>query len=165
MISVCVSYSVTSFKKPATHNYCDIYFRGHDKVGSLGGLSYTGVSVAILGDEELAVGGDDSKTHIYTIADAGASLAESATVETRSPVTALSYSPAGDVLAIGDNGRQVEVYERGSWAVRIKGKWVFHTSKITVRRIPVTVSYSVHIRDSKSKPTLNLNCVRELNLL
>ena len=38
---------------------------------------------------------------------------------------------AGDVLAIGDSGRQVEVYERGSWAPKIKGKWVFHTSKIT----------------------------------
>jgi WD repeat-containing protein 1 (actin-interacting protein 1) len=35
------------------------------------------------------------------------------------------------LLAIGDTGRQVEVYERGTWNVRVKGKWVFHTSKIT----------------------------------
>ena len=35
------------------------------------------------------------------------------------------------MLAIGDSGRQVEVYERGSWVAKIQGKWVYHTSKIT----------------------------------
>ena len=35
------------------------------------------------------------------------------------------------MLAIGDAGRQVELYTRGSWEVKIKGKWVFHTSKIS----------------------------------
>jgi WD40 repeat protein len=34
-------------------------------------------------------------------------------------------------LAIGDNGRQVEVYERGTWTARVQGRWVNHTSRIT----------------------------------
>jgi cell division cycle protein 20 (cofactor of APC complex) len=85
-------------------------------------------------EDEVAVGGDDNKTHIFALA-AGAggayTLTEVATVETRSAVSAVAYSPVGDQLAIGDAGRQVELYARGSWEVRVKGKWVFHTSKIT----------------------------------
>eukprot|EP01038_Epipyxis_sp_PR26KG_P007127 gene7127-9726_t len=106
-------------------------FRGADKVGFLsnGSYSYTPTCGAILGDIEIAVGGSDNKTHIYSITDFN--IVEIAVVETRSAVSALAYSPQGDTLAIGDAGRQVEVYERGSWAPKVKGKWAFHTSKIT----------------------------------
>lgn len=104
-------------------------YRGENKVFALASLSYAVTCIAVLGEEEIAVGGDDSKTHIYSIA--GDSLVEVTTIETRSAVSAVSYSPVGDAIAIGDNGRQVEVYERGTWTARVKGRWVFHTSKIT----------------------------------
>ena len=98
------------------------------KVASLDRLPYTGTSVALY-EQELAVGGDDSKTHIYTIQND--KLVEKHVISTRSPVSAVSYSPNGAHLAVGDNGRQVEVFERSSWAALVQGQWVFHTSKIT----------------------------------
>lgn len=78
---------------------------------------------------EIAVGGDDNKTHVYSVADGV--LSEVTVIETRSAVTAVAYHPNNQVLAIGDKGRQIEVYERGSWSAAVKGKWVFHTSQIT----------------------------------
>ena len=102
---------------------------GQVKVGSLTGHGYTATSVALFGSEEVAVGGDDNKTHVYSIA--GNVFTPVATLETRSAVASVAYSPSGDALAVGDAGRQVEVWDRGTWANRIRGKWVFHTSKIT----------------------------------
>jgi len=108
---------------------------GRAVVASAKGLRFQPTCVAVApSEDEVAVGGDDNKTHIFALA-AGAggayTLTEVATVETRSAVSAVAYSPVGDQLAIGDAGRQVELYARGSWEVRVKGKWVFHTSKIT----------------------------------
>lgn len=105
-------------------------YRGQTKVGSLGALSYTTTCVALSKcGSEIAVGGDDMKTHVYSIADFV--LTPVTDIETRSAVTAIAYDPNGELLAIGDSGRQVEVYERGSWAARVKGRWVFHTSRVT----------------------------------
>jgi WD repeat-containing protein 1 (actin-interacting protein 1) len=107
------------------------FYRNGEKLSAtaVSTLGYSPQSAALLGEEELALGGSDFKTHIYNIA--GLSLTEVTTVETRSAVTSLAYNPTGDLLAIGDAGRQVEVYERGSWTAKVKGKWVYHTSKIT----------------------------------
>ncbi len=107
------------------------FYRGVSKIGehALSSLSYTPTTLALASDDEVAIGGSDNKTHIYRLS--GTTLTEVTAIETRSPVSALAYSPGRDALAIGDNGRQVEVFERGSWAVRIRGKWVHHTSKIT----------------------------------
>lgn len=106
-------------------------FRGVAKVGSmsLSTLSWTPTCGTLLNEEEVAIGGSNSMTHIFSIANM--TFTEIKTITTRSAVSAVAYSPAGDVLAIGDSGRQVEVYERGSWVAKIQGKWVYHTSKIT----------------------------------
>lgn len=103
-------------------------FRGDEAVASLGNLSYQPQCVSLLGSVELAVGGSDNKTHIYSIGEN--SLREITTIETRSKVTAVAYNPLGDSLAIGDEGRQVELYDRNTWEPRVKGRWVFHTSRI-----------------------------------
>lgn len=107
-------------------------FRGGSKVGFLGGLGFTPTCVAVIsGANEIAVGGDDSKTHIYSLSADGATITAVTTIATRSAVSSVAYNPAGDLLAIGDNGRQVEVYERGSWRAKIQGMWVNHTSRVT----------------------------------
>ncbi len=106
-------------------------YRGLVKVASLStnDLGYSPTCGALLGESEVAVGGSDNKTHIYSVE--GLVFVETATVETRSAVSSVAYDPRGELLAIGDAGRQVEVYERGTWEPRVKGKWVFHTSRIT----------------------------------
>jgi WD repeat-containing protein 1 (actin-interacting protein 1) len=112
----------------ATLNEVSIYC-SDNKVATLSNVSYSPTCVALFGTQEVAVGGSDNKTHIYSIADGV--FAEIHTVETRSKVSAVAYSPLGDALAIGDEGRQIEVYERGTWEARVKGRWVFHTSRVT----------------------------------
>ncbi|RYH32067.1 WD40 repeat domain-containing protein [archaeon] len=106
-------------------------FRGTTKTATLvvSTFPWTPTCAALLGEEEVAIGGTDNKTRIYSIA--GSTFVERHIVETRSAVSVVSYSPGGTLLAIGDAGRQVEVYERGSWVAKVKGLWVFHTSKIT----------------------------------
>jgi len=109
-------------------------YRGTTKLVALSAsaMGYTAVSIALLGEEELAIGGEDCKTHVYSLSLAGnCAITPVTTIETRSAVSSLAYSPSGDSIAIGDVGRQVEVYERGTWAAKVKGKWVYHTSKIT----------------------------------
>jgi WD40 repeat protein len=96
------------------------------------GLGYTATCVALRpGGGMLAVGGEDCKTHIYSIgADFALTLLH--VIETRSIVTALAFHPTGELLAIGDVGRQIEVWQAGGeWEARVRGKWVFHTSRIT----------------------------------
>lgn len=59
------------------------------------------------------MGGSDNKVHIFRI-DAqgdGFAFSEVTTLAGSAAVTALAYSPAGDKLAVGDVGRQVEVSE------------------------------------------------------
>eukprot|EP00603_Paraphysomonas_imperforata_P006889 CAMPEP_0114434756 /NCGR_PEP_ID=MMETSP0103-20121206/12444_1 /TAXON_ID=37642 ORGANISM="Paraphysomonas imperforata, Strain PA2" /NCGR_SAMPLE_ID=MMETSP0103 /ASSEMBLY_ACC=CAM_ASM_000201 /LENGTH=632 /DNA_ID=CAMNT_0001604691 /DNA_START=25 /DNA_END=1923 /DNA_ORIENTATION=- len=103
---------------------------GLERIGGLSNLPYQPTCVALVSDgSEVAVGGDDNKTHVYSVADGA--LTEVTAIETRSCVTAVAYHTNNNVLAIGDKGRQVEVYERGSWNAVVRGKWVFHTSQVT----------------------------------
>lgn len=106
-------------------------YRGEQKVGGIdsAALGFQPTCAALLNEDEVAIGGADFKTHIFALNNL--SFVAGAIIETRSAVSALAYNPAGDMLAIGDNGRQVEVYERASWTAVVKGKWVFHTSKVT----------------------------------
>jgi len=90
-------------------------FRGRNPVGSLAvsGMGYSPVCGVLLAERmELAIGGSDHKTHIYSISPgpgAGESfvIAQVHEIPTRSVVSALAYSPDGSLLAIGDVGRQV----------------------------------------------------------
>eukprot|EP00605_Chrysophyceae_sp_TOSAG23-4_P001200 GSChrysophyteH1.ASY1.ANO1.1309.1 assembled CDS len=84
---------------------------------------------------QIAIGGTDMKTHIFAINttdSANISMGDALTeIVTRSPVSALAYTAAGDMLAIGDQNQQIEVYSTSNWDTVVKGRWVFHTSQIT----------------------------------
>lgn len=70
--------------------------QGSQRIGGLSNLSYLPTCVSIVADgSEIAVGGDDNKTHIYSIADGV--LTESGVIETRSCVTAVAYHPNNQV--------------------------------------------------------------------
>lgn len=105
-------------------------YRGATKLFTLDKLTYGPTCLDILDDVEVAVGGDDNKTHIYSIAEL-TGFTPVTTIDTRTPVSAVAYSPLRDAIAIGDNGRQVEVYDRNGWTAKIQGRWVAHTSKIS----------------------------------
>lgn len=132
---ICLVRSPTSSLVFIVTNAELALYRGTEKIAikSVSSLAYTPTIAAFGNDSEVALGGSDNKTHILNIADL--SFNEKAVIDTRSAVSALAYHPAGEVLAIGDTGRQVEVFSRvdggSSWEVKVKSKWVFHTSKIT----------------------------------
>jgi WD40 repeat protein len=127
-ISTCVGGGFEHIVAVATNSHVTI-LRGEEVWITLTSLSYSPTAVAMWGGVEVAVGGSDNKTHIYAVN--GDSLTEVTTLNTRSKVTVVAYNPQGDCLAIGDEGRQVEVYQRDSWEPRITGRWVYHTSRIT----------------------------------
>ena len=106
-------------------------YRGASKVASMdvAALGFEPTCGALLDEQEVAIGGKDFKTHVYSLNNL--SFSPIKVFETRSAVSALAYSPSGEFLAIGDDGRQVELFDRSNWEARVKGKWVFHTSKIT----------------------------------
>lgn len=110
-------------------------FRGREKVFALAiaSLGYTPTCAALLGEEELAVGGSDSKTRMYTVAASPFSLSEVVVLSSPSPISALAFAPGGGILAVGDVGRNVELFKRdgAAWKPFISGQWVYHTSRIT----------------------------------
>jgi len=104
--------------------------------GEVGLSGYEGKSVTInAAQTQCAIGGADMKTHVFELNTSNATNvsfgAEIKVIETRSAVTALAYTTAGDMLAIGDQNQQVEVYSTATWDAVVRGKWVFHTSQIT----------------------------------
>lgn len=107
-------------------------YREKSLLTSIAGLTYSPTCIAISTDgEELAVGGDDNKIHIYTFNESDNSITLKTEITSASAISAVAYSPDGNFLAVGTNGRIIEVYERATWAPKILGKWVFHTSKVT----------------------------------
>ena len=96
---------------------------------------------------QIAIGGSDNKTHVFelNIADkSNISLgAQLKVIETRSAVTALAYTPTGDMLAIGDQNQQIEVYATATWEAVVRTKWVFHTSQITTLQWSQSGTYLV----------------------
>jgi len=92
--------------------------------------AYGPSSVAISPDgNEVAVGGEDNKIHIYTVA--GNNLNETKTLEQhRGGVTAVKYSPDGRHIASGSKDRNVYVWDRATGAV-VADRWGFHSSTVT----------------------------------
>ncbi|GBG28265.1 WD repeat-containing protein 1 [Hondaea fermentalgiana] len=93
---------------------------------------YEGLCVAMAPDcSECIVGGTDKAAHIFAIngnklEDTGVSLSG-----IQGKCTAVQYSPTGTHIALGDDVKEVTLWDRESRECLIKNKWVFHSSSIT----------------------------------
>lgn len=77
-------------------------------------------------DAMIAVSGDDNKLHIYS-----PSLNQQKEIsEPSSLITALSFSPNGDSLAVGFSSGKIIVYDCSDWSVAIS-RWSSHTGRVT----------------------------------
>lgn len=128
-----------------------VLVRGEEVFWSVEQLPSTPLSVAMWGDDEVAVGGEDCKVYIYAV---GAACKEAVMLEgPRGQVSALAYSPGGEYLAVGDCNREVSVFARGQgaggvkggggWTSKISRQWVHHTSRITALAWSPTGEYLV----------------------
>jgi len=83
--------------------------------------------VALNPDEnQIAVGGKDN--NIYTYSFSGGKLSEGPVLKGhRGPLSAVSYSPNGKMLASADHNREILVWENNQ--VKIQG-WVYHTGRV-----------------------------------
>jgi WD repeat-containing protein 1 (actin-interacting protein 1) len=97
-------------------------------------LGFSPTCAALRDNNEAAIGGSDNKTHVFSLSG-GSSFTQVAVLETRSAVSAVAYSPEGSRLAVGDSGRQVELWTRidsgNDFECTIRGRWAFHTSRVT----------------------------------
>mmetsp|Transcript_27987 Transcript_27987/g.43503 ORF Transcript_27987/g.43503 Transcript_27987/m.43503 type:complete len:675 (-) Transcript_27987:286-2310(-) len=94
-------------------------------------ISYGALSGCVSSDESiLCIGGDDKNIHVYSISNDG-SISETNVVSGHAkPVSAVSFSPNGSLLASGD-AKDVYVWNVADWSCNTKGRWCFHTNTIT----------------------------------
>lgn len=89
---------------------------------------FEGLSCAIKADgSEVAVGGSDSKIHIFTVD--GETLVAKQQVASATPVHALDYSGDGASLAAGEKSRQVMIYDASSYE-KTQVRWKRHTATV-----------------------------------
>ena len=104
---------------------------GNNKLAALD-IKYTVLSLAISPDgTELAVGSEDQKVYLYSLAATTGELQKKPQELTynRGMITALAYSPNGKLLAAGDSDRKIMVYETGTGELKFN-EWVFHSARV-----------------------------------
>lgn len=92
-------------------------------------IQYEASSVSINREtREVAVGGDDMKVHIYTLA--GTSLELKTELEHLGAVTDVVYSPDCKSLVACDSNRKVIMYTVAEYKLAHTKEWGFHNAKI-----------------------------------
>lgn len=104
------------------------------KIASSTNVSYETTSITVSsGSNAVAVGGRDSKCHVYALDDVNnATLVEILALSERDFITAVRFSPDGMYLAVADNAKCVKCYKVGTEYVDVtKDMWQHHAGKIT----------------------------------
>ncbi|VDO37938.1 unnamed protein product [Haemonchus placei] len=91
------------------------------------GVSFNPSCAAIYGDL-VAVGGQDSKVHIYSFS--GGALREKTVIAHSTPITRVAFSPNGKYLVATDSGRKVVPYSVDDFKTIAQKEWTFHTAKV-----------------------------------
>lgn len=94
---------------------------------------YAPTAVDVSRDGKLvAVGGADKRVHIYSLDGATGALAQVAeTREAGAAISVVAFSPDSTLLAAGDAGKEVLLFNAETGATLISNRWVYHTTRIT----------------------------------
>ncbi|KAJ3219180.1 hypothetical protein HK099_004778 [Clydaea vesicula] len=92
-------------------------------------VKYTPTSVSISPKGyQVAVGADDNKVYLYELK--GNSLVDlNTTLDSKAPVTSVSYSPDSSLLAVTDSSKNILVFDVATKQVKIS-QWVFHNARV-----------------------------------
>lgn len=97
------------------------------KTGSLK-VEYEPQAVATNAAEtQVAVGGKDGKLYIYGLE--GNTLTQKTVLESKGPVTDVTYSGNGAYVAVADSQRNIFVYDTTTFEKKVSN-WVFHSARI-----------------------------------
>ncbi|TIA92954.1 hypothetical protein E3P99_00414 [Wallemia hederae] len=137
------------------------YTQGGEAPKKTTSVKYTPSAIAL--HKGLVVVGDEvGKVHLLNFSE-GALGDEIKTLERgRSEITAISFSPNGELFAVGENNGKITVYDR---AGEVKtGSWAFHTARITSiewtqdSQVAMTTSLDTNVYFySVEKPSRNLS--------
>ncbi|CAH0731356.1 unnamed protein product, partial [Brenthis ino] len=78
----------------------------------------------------VAVGGDDSKVHIYSLSGGECALSELRALQQLGAVTCARYCPAGARLLAGDAHRKLVLYDVPGYELSHNKEWGFHTARV-----------------------------------
>ena len=114
----------------ATHKGIDIISSSSgERVGEVNTKS-SATSIAV-SQNTVAVGSEDKVVRLYTISSDARSLQEQSQVSNLPAVpTSLTFSPLGDLLAVGNSSGGISVFNSSDWSLNTS-RWSAHTSRVT----------------------------------
>ncbi|EKD13774.1 uncharacterized protein L3040_005609 [Drepanopeziza brunnea f. sp. 'multigermtubi'] len=112
----------------ATNSGIDI-FSEDSLVGSVPTKDFTPTSIAASGSL-VAVGDDTNIVHIYGVDGSDKLTPKETLTRSTAQITALTFSPDGSLLAVGNSAGKIVVYDTSSWEVKTD-RWSAHTARIT----------------------------------
>lgn len=111
----------------ATASGIDIFSKDN-LVGTFPTRNFTPTAISAHGSL-VAVGADNNAVYIYTV-DSSNKLTEKEKLEnSTSFITAISLSPDGGLLAVGNSSGKIVVYDTSSWDIKTD-RWSAHTAKV-----------------------------------
>lgn len=117
----------------ATHKGVEVFSSGKQVISHATKFSPACIAAH---DTTIAVGGDDSALHIFSLASTALTLVTTISSPSGPLPTSLSFSPSGAHLAAGYSNGKITVYDASSassssdWNVAIS-RWSSHTGRVT----------------------------------
>lgn len=112
----------------ATVSGIDIFSK--DKlVGGMPTGDFTPTAIAASGSL-VAIGDDRNVVHIYTVDNSNKLTPKETITNSTAQITALSFTPSGSLLAVGNSSGKIVVYDTSSWSIKTD-RWSAHTARVT----------------------------------
>ncbi|KAF1809335.1 WD40 repeat-like protein [Eremomyces bilateralis CBS 781.70] len=111
----------------ATSDSLDLYSSGQ-KIASHS-VPFTPTALAAHAST-IAIGADDKSLRLYTLASTDLTPISAEPRKPTAPISTLSFSPSGSLLAAGTTGGKIMVYDTSNWSVKTD-RWSAHTARIT----------------------------------
>jgi WD repeat-containing protein 1 (actin-interacting protein 1) len=109
-----------------------VLIKNRQKVTSLN-IAFEATCVSMKNSQDLiAVGGKDSKVHLFSVNLTANTITEIKTLDERDAITAIAYSHDDQYLAVADNNKNVKCYSLAlNYENITRDKWQHHAAKIT----------------------------------